>query len=51
MLRGVYLPCLQNILGVIVFIRLPYITAQAGVCATLVIIFISKLATVLTTLR
>lgn len=27
-LTGVFLPCLQNILGVILFIRLPFITAQ-----------------------
>lgn len=29
-LFGVFLPCMQNILGVILFLRLPFITAQAG---------------------
>lgn len=36
---GVFLPCLQNILGVILFIRLPSIAAQAGtVQATFIVV-------------
>ncbi|KAG5186000.1 amino acid permease-domain-containing protein [Tribonema minus] len=49
-MKGVFLPCFQNILGVIVFIRLPYITGQAGIWMTMLILFLSKLTTVLTTL-
>ncbi|GBG33039.1 Solute carrier family 12 member 2 [Hondaea fermentalgiana] len=49
-LFGVYLPCLQNILGVILFIRLPWIVGQAGTVLTTVIIMLCVLATGLTTL-
>ena len=47
---GVFLPCLQNILGVILFLRLPWIVAQAGVLGTSGIILICVLSTALTTL-
>lgn len=30
-LVGVYLPCIQNIFGVILFIRLPWVVGTAGV--------------------
>ncbi|KAG8543665.1 hypothetical protein GDO81_024060 [Engystomops pustulosus] len=39
-LMGVYLPCLQNILGVILFLRLTWIVGTAGVLQTLLIVFI-----------
>lgn len=29
--QGVFVPTTQNILGIILFIRLPFITAQAGI--------------------
>eukprot|EP00514_Thraustochytrium_sp_LLF1b_P013259 CAMPEP_0184552476 /NCGR_PEP_ID=MMETSP0199_2-20130426/29099_1 /TAXON_ID=1112570 /ORGANISM="Thraustochytrium sp., Strain LLF1b" /LENGTH=1180 /DNA_ID=CAMNT_0026947971 /DNA_START=237 /DNA_END=3779 /DNA_ORIENTATION=+ len=49
-LTGVYLPCLQNILGVILFLRLPWIVGQAGVLLTLGIVVICVSTTSLTTL-
>lgn len=49
-LSGVFLPCVQNILGVILFLRLPYITAQAGVFHTSAIILICVSSTLLTAL-
>ncbi|CAM9196576.1 unnamed protein product, partial [Discosporangium mesarthrocarpum] len=49
-LMGVFLPCVQNIMGVIIFIRLPYITGQAGVLLTTLIVLVAKLTTTLTTL-
>ncbi|CAK8993144.1 Cation-chloride cotransporter 1 (OsCCC1) (Potassium-chloride cotransporter 1) [Durusdinium trenchii] len=47
---GVYLPCLQNILGVILFLRLPWIVAQAGMVYTTLVIAICVFSTILTTL-
>lgn len=47
---GVYLPCLQNILGVILFIRLPWIVSQAGTVLTTVIVALCVLSTSLTAL-
>lgn len=35
---GVYLPCLQNILGVILFLRLTWIVGVAGVLESLLIV-------------
>lgn len=49
-LFGVFLPCLQNILGVILFLRLPWIVSQAGVLCTSAIILICAFSTFLTTL-
>ncbi|KAJ8041994.1 Solute carrier family 12 member 6 [Holothuria leucospilota] len=40
-LMGVYLPCLQNILGVILFIRLSWIVGTAGTAQSFVIVLIS----------
>ena len=37
-LMGVYLPCLQNILGIILFIRLSWIVGIAGVGESLTIV-------------
>ena len=47
---GVFLPCLQTILGVILFLRLPFITAQAGMLYTTAIILICVTSTLLTAL-
>ena len=47
-LRGVFFPCLQQIIGVIMFIRLPWIVGNAGVGMSLVIIFFAVLCTFLT---
>lgn len=49
-MKGVFQPCVQNILGVILFIRLPFIVGQAGIFLTTVIILVAKAATTLTTL-
>ncbi|XP_071959287.1 solute carrier family 12 member 4-like isoform X2 [Antedon mediterranea] len=47
-LMGVYLPCLQNILGVILFIRLTWIVGNAGALESFFIIVISCATTSLT---
>lgn len=49
-LSGVFLPCLQNILGVILFLRLPWITAQAGTIHTTAIVLVCVGSTFLTAL-
>ena len=49
-LCGVFLPCLQNILGVILFLRLPWITAQAGTIHTTAIVLVCVGSTFLTAL-
>lgn len=48
--KGVLVPCLQNIFGVILFVRLPWITGMAGVGLTLIIVFMAVACTILTTL-
>ncbi|ETE65530.1 Solute carrier family 12 member 7 [Ophiophagus hannah] len=45
---GVYLPCLQNILGVILFLRLTWIVGTAGVLESFIIVFICCAGTMLT---
>ncbi len=47
-LDGVLLPTLQTILGVILFLRLPSITAQAGCVYTTIIILICVTSTLIT---
>ncbi|GMI01166.1 hypothetical protein TrST_g824 [Triparma strigata] len=47
-LFGVFLPCMQNILGVILFLRLPFITAQAGCIQATAVVMICVISTVLT---
>lgn len=37
-LMGVYLPCLQNIFGVILFLRLTWIVGMAGIMQSLLIV-------------
>uniref|UniRef100_A0A3Q3DQT9 Amino acid permease/ SLC12A domain-containing protein n=1 Tax=Hippocampus comes TaxID=109280 RepID=A0A3Q3DQT9_HIPCM len=47
---GVYLPCLQNIFGVILFLRLTWVVGTAGVLQGLCIVFICCCCTMLTTI-
>ncbi|XP_065186746.1 solute carrier family 12 member 6-like, partial [Sycon ciliatum] len=47
-LMGVYLPCLQNILGVILFLRLTWIVGVAGTGLSFLIVFICCTCTLLT---
>uniref|UniRef100_A0A6Q2YZZ5 Solute carrier family 12 member 7b n=1 Tax=Esox lucius TaxID=8010 RepID=A0A6Q2YZZ5_ESOLU len=47
-LIGVYLPCLQNILGVILFLRLTWIVGTAGIMEALAIVFMTCSCTMLT---
>ncbi|XP_069821992.1 solute carrier family 12 member 4 isoform X2 [Dendropsophus ebraccatus] len=49
-LMGVYLPCMQNILGVILFLRLTWIVGTAGVLQTLLIVLLCCCCTLLTTI-
>ncbi|XP_062336797.1 solute carrier family 12 member 7-like isoform X1 [Osmerus eperlanus] len=45
---GVYLPCMQNILGVILFLRLTWIVGTAGIMETFAIVFMCCACTMLT---
>ncbi|XP_037614588.1 solute carrier family 12 member 6-like isoform X2 [Sebastes umbrosus] len=45
---GVYLPCLQNIFGVILFLRLTWVVGSAGVLQGLSIVFVCCCCTLLT---
>ncbi|XP_005407092.1 PREDICTED: solute carrier family 12 member 7 isoform X2 [Chinchilla lanigera] len=45
---GVYLPCLQNILGVILFLRLTWIVGAAGVLESFLIVSVCCTCTLLT---
>ena len=47
---GVFCRCLLNIFGVIMFLRVGWITGQAGIILTLVIMGVSAIVTTLTTL-
>ncbi|XP_072321455.1 solute carrier family 12 member 4 [Eucyclogobius newberryi] len=47
-LMGVYLPCLQNIFGVILFLRLTWIVGMAGVMQSLLIVLMCCTCTMLT---
>lgn len=38
-IMGVYLPCMQNILGVILFLRMTWLVGVGGVLGTFVIVF------------
>ena len=49
-LTGVFFPCLQNIFGVILFLRQPWITGQAGVLLTLLIVASCCCTTLMTAL-
>ncbi|KAE8633863.1 hypothetical protein XENTR_v10002124 [Xenopus tropicalis] len=47
-IMGVYLPCLQNIFGVILFLRLPWVVGTAGVLHAFCIVFACCCCTMLT---
>jgi len=47
---GVFLPCMQNILGVILFLRLPFIVGQAGCVGASLIVLICVASTSMTAL-
>lgn len=47
-LTGVYLPCIQNIFGVIIFIRMTWMTGTAGVPAFFAIVLLCCLVTLCT---
>uniref|UniRef100_A0A8C5QNI8 Solute carrier family 12 member 6 n=1 Tax=Leptobrachium leishanense TaxID=445787 RepID=A0A8C5QNI8_9ANUR len=47
-IMGVYLPCLQNIFGVILFLRLPWVVGTAGVLHSFLIVFSCCCCTMLT---
>ncbi|XP_050455526.1 bumetanide-sensitive sodium-(potassium)-chloride cotransporter [Cataglyphis hispanica] len=49
-IQGVLIPCLLNIWGVMLFLRLSWVVAQAGILHSLVIIGISAIVCVITTL-
>ncbi|XP_045775420.1 bumetanide-sensitive sodium-(potassium)-chloride cotransporter-like [Maniola jurtina] len=49
-IQGVLIPCLLNIWGVMLFLRISWVVGQAGVGLTLVIIGISAVVCVITTL-
>ncbi|ROL44717.1 Solute carrier family 12 member 7 [Anabarilius grahami] len=45
---GVFLPCMQNILGVILFLRLTWIVGTAGIVEALAVVFLCCSCTMLT---
>jgi len=47
-LEGVIIPCISSVLGTILFLRVPWIIAQAGLAFSLLYLFISVLCSVLT---
>lgn len=49
-IEGVLIPCLLNIWGVMLFLRLSWVVAQAGIIQTLIIIVISYTVCVITAL-
>ncbi|KAG7188948.1 hypothetical protein KM043_008547 [Ampulex compressa] len=49
-IQGVLIPCLLNIWGVMLFLRLSWVVAQAGIVQTVIIIGISAVVCVITTL-
>lgn len=48
--EGVLVPCLLNIWGVIMFLRLGWVTGQAGIILTVVIVTLSNVVTGITAL-
>lgn len=48
--KGVLVPCLLNIWGVILYLRLPLLTGQAGMLVMTAIILLSSVVTTITTL-
>lgn len=49
-IQGVLIPCLLNIWGVMLFLRLSWVVAQAGILQSIIIIGISAFVCVITTL-
>jgi potassium/chloride transporter 4/5/6 len=49
-MSGVFIPCISNIMGIILFLRLTNITGQAGCIYTTLIVLASTLSTFLTAL-
>lgn len=49
-IQGVLIPCLLNIWGVMLFLRLSWVVAQSGIIQSLIIIGISAIVCILTTL-
>lgn len=49
-LKGVFFPCVQNILGIILFVRLGWITGVAGIGFALLICLLATLSTFVTCL-
>ena len=47
-IKGVFVPTMQNILGIILFLRVPFIVGQAGILEALAIVWLSCLTTLLT---
>ncbi|XP_041375746.1 solute carrier family 12 member 4-like [Gigantopelta aegis] len=47
---GVYLPCIQNIFGILLFVRMTWIVGMAGALESFFIVFISCLTTMLTSI-
>ncbi|XP_068639257.1 cation-chloride cotransporter 1-like [Aristolochia californica] len=47
-LMGVFVPCLQNILGIIYYIRFSWIVGMAGIGGTLMLVSFCSLSTILT---
>lgn len=47
-ISGVFLPCMQSILNIILFLRLPSITSQAGTIQTTIIILACASSTIMT---
>ncbi|CAM8900435.1 unnamed protein product [Rhodiola kirilowii] len=47
-LMGVFIPCLQNIMGIIYYIRFSWIVGMAGIGESLLLVFICGLCTFLT---
>uniref|UniRef100_A0A915MZQ2 Amino acid permease/ SLC12A domain-containing protein n=1 Tax=Meloidogyne javanica TaxID=6303 RepID=A0A915MZQ2_MELJA len=43
-IMGVYIPCLQNIFGVLFFIRLPWIVGTAGVLEAFLVTFLTSIS-------
>ncbi|KAK7248829.1 potassium:chloride symporter [Aureococcus anophagefferens] len=49
-IKGVFVPTMQNILGVILFLRVPFIVGQAGILEGLAIVWLSCATTLLTSI-
>ena len=48
--KGVLIPCLLNIWGVILYLRLPWLTGQAGIALMTAIVLLAAVVTTITTL-